>query len=74
LNIFSDEYLARIEKIKLPNIKIKLLQKLLSKAIEEFKKTNRIQGVNFSKRLKNLVDLYNERNDFQHYRVMYLRM
>lgn len=65
LNIFSDEYLAKIEKIKLPNIKIKLLQKLLSKAIEEFKKTNRIQGVDFSKRLKNLVDLYNERKDFQ---------
>lgn len=65
LNIFSDEYLAKIEKIKLPNIKIKLLQKLLSKAIDEFKKTNRIQGVDFSKRLKNLVNLYNERKDFQ---------
>lgn len=65
LNIFSDEYLAKIEKIKLPNIKIRLLQKLLSKAIDEFKKTNRIQGVDFSKRLKNLVDLYNERKDFQ---------
>ncbi|MGB4820708.1 MAG: HsdR family type I site-specific deoxyribonuclease [Saprospiraceae bacterium] len=65
LNIFSDEYLAKIEKIKLPNIKIKLLQKLLSKAIEEFKKTNRIQGVDFSKRLKKLVDLYNERKEFQ---------
>ncbi len=65
LNIFSDEYLAKIEKIKLPNIKIKLLQKLLSKAIDEFKKTNRIQGVDFSKRLKKLVDLYNERKEFQ---------
>ncbi len=65
LNIFSDEYISKIEKIKLPNIKIKLLQKLLSKAIDEFKKTNRIQGVDFSKRLKNLVDLYNERKDFQ---------
>jgi type I restriction enzyme, R subunit len=49
----------------LPNTKIKLLQKLLSKAIEEFKKTNRIQGVDFSKRLNKLVDHYNERKDFQ---------
>lgn len=64
-DIFSDEYLAKIDKIKLPNTKIKLLQKLLSKAIEEFKKTNRIQGVDFSKRLKKLVDHYNERKDFQ---------
>ncbi|MGD6961544.1 type I restriction endonuclease subunit R [Fictibacillus phosphorivorans] len=64
-DIFSDEYLNKIDKIKLPNTKIKLLQKLLSKAIEEFKKTNRIQGVDFSKRLKKLVDHYNERKDFQ---------
>lgn len=63
-DIFSDEYMAKIEKIKLPNIKIKLLQKLLAKAIEEFKKTNRIKGVDFSKRLKKLIDMYNERKDF----------
>ncbi|WP_256381691.1 DUF3387 domain-containing protein [Sporosarcina sp. HYO08] len=64
-DLFSDEYLAKIDKIKLPNTKIKLLQKLLSKAIEEYKKTNRMQGVDFSKRFKELVDYYNERKDFQ---------
>ena len=64
-DLFSDEYLAKINKIKLPNTKIKLLQKLLSKAIKEFKKTNRIQGVDFSKRFKKLVEVYNERKDFQ---------
>jgi len=63
-DIFSDEYLAKIEKIKLPNTKIKLLQKLLAKAIDEFKKTNRIKGVDFSKKLKKLIELYNERKDF----------
>jgi type I restriction enzyme, R subunit len=64
-DIFSDEYLAKIDKIKLPNTKIKMLQKLLHQAIEKFKKVNRIQGVDFSKRLKKLVELYNERKDFQ---------
>jgi len=64
-DLFSDEYMAKIDKIKLPNIKIKLLQKLLARAIDEFKKTNRIQGVDFSKRLKKLIELYNERKDFQ---------
>lgn len=64
-DLFSDEYMAKIEKIKLPNTKIKLLQKLLAKAIDEFKKTNKIQGVDFSKRLKKLVEVYNERKDFQ---------
>ena len=63
-DIFSDEYMARIDKITLPNTKIKLLQKLLAKAIEEFKKTNRIKGVDFSKKLKKLVEVYNERKDF----------
>jgi len=63
-DIFSDEYMAKIDKIKLPNTKIKLLQLLLSKAIEEFKKTNRIRGVDFSKKLKKLVEVYNERKDF----------
>lgn len=64
-DIFSDKYLAKIDKIKLPNTKIKLLHKLLTKAINEFKKTNRIQGVDFSKRLRKLVEVYNERKDFQ---------
>ncbi|MDX9913506.1 MAG: type I restriction endonuclease subunit R [Candidatus Moranbacteria bacterium] len=63
-DIFSDEYIEKIDKIQLPNTKIKLLQKLLSKAIEEFKKTNRIKGVDFSKRLKKLIEVYNERKDF----------
>jgi type I restriction enzyme R subunit len=62
-DIFSDKYMAMIDKIKLPNTKILLLQKLLKKAIEEFKKTNKIQGVDFSKKLKKLVDLYNERKE-----------
>ena len=65
VDIFSDRYLEKIDKIKLPNTKIKLLQRLLSQAIVEYKITNLIKGVDFSKKLKNLVDLYNERKDFE---------
>lgn len=64
-DIFSDEYLTKIDKIKLPNTKIKLLQSLLERAINEFKKTNKIKGLDFTKKLKKLVDLYNERKDFE---------
>lgn len=67
IDLFSDEYLAKIDKILLPNTKIKLLQKLLAKAIEEFKKTNKIKGVDFSKKLKKLIEIYNERKDFDVY-------
>lgn len=63
VDIFNDDYLAKIEKIKLPNTKIKLLQQLLAKAIEEFKKVNRIQGIDFSKKMQFLVEKYNERKE-----------
>jgi len=62
-DIFDDDYLAKIEKIKLPNTKIKLLQQLLAKAIDEFKKINRMQGIDFSKRMQSLVEKYNERKE-----------
>lgn len=62
-NIFNDDYLAKIEKIKLPNTKIKLLQQLLAKAIEDFKKINKARGVDFSKQLQALVERYNERKE-----------
>ena len=63
VDIFDDDYLAKIEKIKLPNTKIKLLQQLLAKAIGEFKKINRIQGIDFSKKMQYLVEKYNERKE-----------
>ncbi|MDD3498605.1 MAG: type I restriction endonuclease subunit R [Candidatus Moranbacteria bacterium] len=63
IDIFSDEYLAKIDRIKLPNTKIKMLQQLLKHAINEFKKVNRIKGVDFSKRFKALIEKYNERKE-----------
>ena len=63
VDILSDEYLSKIAQMKLPNTKIKILQRLLSQAIEEFRRVNKIKGVEFAKRLKNIVDNYNERND-----------
>jgi type I restriction enzyme R subunit len=63
IDIFEGDYLAKIEKIKLPNTKIKLLQKLLKKAIDEFKKINKVKGVDFSKQFETLVKKYNERKE-----------
>ena len=61
IDIFDTDYLAKIDKIKLPNTKIKLLQQLLAKSIEEFKKVNKVKAIDFSKKMKTLVDSYNER-------------
>lgn len=63
IDIFDDAYLKKIEKIKLPNTKIKLLQQLLAKAIVDFKKVNKIKGLNFSEKLKSLVNKYNDRKE-----------
>ncbi|MFB6317317.1 type I restriction endonuclease subunit R [Saccharicrinis sp. FJH54] len=63
IDIFDEQYLAKIEKIKLPNTKIKLLQKLLTKAIDEFRRVNRIQGIDFSRKMQALVEKYNERRE-----------
>lgn len=63
VDIFDADYLAKIEKIKLPNTKIKLLQQLLAKAIDDFKKINKAKGLDFSKKFKAMVDLYNERKE-----------
>jgi len=68
VNLFDDDYLARIEKIKLPNTKIKLLQQLLAKAISDFRKVNRAKGIDFSKQLESLVAKYNERDDANLYK------
>ena len=59
--VFSDEYMDKINAIQLPNTKIKMLQRLLSQAIDEFKKVNKIMGVEFADRLKKVVDEYNNR-------------
>lgn len=61
-DIFSPEYLARINNIPLPNTKIKILQQLLQQMIGDYKKTNKIKALEFSQRLKKLVDTYNNRH------------
>lgn len=61
IDIFSDEYMARIERISMPNTKIKALQRLLSYAIEEFRKVNKIKSIEFSERMRSVVDAYNNR-------------
>ncbi|MCG6201394.1 type I restriction endonuclease subunit R [Psychromonas antarctica] len=63
IDIFNDDYLEKIGKIKLPNTKIQLLKQLLAKAIGELKKVNQVQGIDFSKRFQALVERYNERKE-----------
>lgn len=63
IDIFDEDYINKINKIKLPNTKIKLLQQLLAKALEEFKKVNKVKAIDFSKKFHSLVEKYNERKE-----------
>lgn len=62
-DIFDEDYLAKIDKIKLPNTKIKLLQQLLAKVIHEIKKVNKVKGIDFTKKMQALVERYNQRDE-----------
>lgn len=62
-DIFDEDYLAKIDKIKLPNTKIKLLQQLLAKVIGEMRKVNKTKGIDFTKKMESLVHKYNERKE-----------
>ena len=63
IDIFDDDYLDKIDKIKLPNTKIKLLQQMLKKAIEDFKKVNKVKSLDFTQKFQTLVNTYNEREE-----------
>ncbi|GAA4764564.1 MULTISPECIES: type I restriction endonuclease subunit R [Flavobacterium] len=63
IDLFSEDYLAKLDKIKLPHTKFKLLQKMLQQAIDKMKKMNRVTGIDFSKRLEFIVNKYNERKE-----------
>jgi type I restriction enzyme R subunit len=61
-DLFDEDYLAKIDKIKLPNTKIKLLQQLLTRIIGEIRKVNKVRGIDFSKKMQILVEQYNNRD------------
>ncbi len=46
---------------------VKILEQLLSQAIDQFKKVNKIKGIEFSERLQRVVDSYNDRRKDEAY-------
>lgn len=63
LDLLSEEYMERLERLKYPNTRVKLMERLLKMVITDFKKVNKIKGIDFSKRLSELVNKYNDRRD-----------
>lgn len=63
IDLFNDKFIERINNLELPNTKIKILERLLKQTISDFKKVNKVKGIEFSKRLNNIIDRYNERSE-----------
>lgn len=64
IDLFSDTFVDELSKINLPISKFNALLKLLKKAITEYGKTNKVKSIEFSERLKQVVDTYNSRDKF----------
>ena len=62
-NIFSDNHLEKIKKIKLPNTKLNLLKILVSKKINLYKRVNTVKSYQFSEKFNKLMSKYNDRKE-----------
>jgi len=61
-DLFSDEFMKELNAINLPISKFNALLKLLRKAIFDYGKTNKVKAIEFDKRLKAVVESYNNRD------------
>lgn len=62
VDLFSDEYIEELKKIKLPITKFNALLQLLKKQIWQYSRINKIKALEFSERLEKIVSLYNTRD------------
>lgn len=63
IDILSSEYMKRLDSIPYKNTKVKLMEQLLKQVIESLRKVNKQKGVDFTKRLEDIVKKYNDRSD-----------
>lgn len=63
IDLLSSEYMKRLDLIPYKNTKVKLMEQLLKQVIESLRKVNKQKGVDFTKRLEDIVKKYNDRSD-----------
>lgn len=62
VDIFSEQFMSKLDGIKLPNTKFNVLLKLLKKALDEYRRKNGAGVSKFDKRLRKVIDEYNTRD------------
>jgi type I restriction enzyme R subunit len=63
VDILSEEYMERLQRLPYRNTKVKLMEKLLKQVIDSLQKINKAKGVEFTQRLEAMVKRYNDRSD-----------
>lgn len=63
MDLFSDDFKAQLEVVKLPISKFNALMKVLKKAISTYSRTNKVKALEFDERLKRVVEKYNNRDE-----------
>lgn len=62
IDLFSEDFIEDLNQVKLPITKFNALLKLLRKAIKDYGRTNKIKALEFTERLKRVVEEYNNRD------------
>ncbi len=62
IDLFSEDFLKELDKVKMPITKFNALIKLLRKAIASYGRTNKVKALEFDERLKRVVEAYNNRD------------
>lgn len=67
VEITDDRYLEMLKSIPYVNTKAKLLMRLLNAKLDEYKRVNKLKGIEFGEKFKKLVDKYNDRRNDDKY-------
>ena len=62
IDLFSDDFVAELNAVKLPITKFNALLRLLRKAINSYGRTNKVKALEFEERLRRVVEEYNNRD------------
>lgn len=63
IDLLSSDYMKRLAQLPEKNTKVRLMEQLLKKVIESMRKVNKQKGIDFTKRLEDIVKRYNDRSD-----------
>lgn len=63
-DIFDDDFIKKLEDIKMPNTKFQMLVKMLKRAITEYKRVNKVAAQRFEELFQATIDDYNTRDNF----------